>query len=80
MPVLMPLRRVASDAASATASSRAYTRSVALSSMVGYIVGLGDRHLSNILFDTVTAEIVHIDLGSSGPAATRLTHDDRHGC
>ncbi|KAM7277000.1 hypothetical protein ACFE04_018866 [Oxalis oulophora] len=41
----------------------AYTRSVAASSMVGYIVGLGDRHALNILIDQVTAEVVHIDLG-----------------
>lgn len=41
----------------------AYTRSVATSSMVGYIVGLGDRHSMNILIDQVTAEVVHIDLG-----------------
>ncbi|CAM6085267.1 unnamed protein product [Calypogeia fissa] len=41
----------------------AYTRSVATSSMVGYIVGLGDRHSLNILLDQATAEVVHIDLG-----------------
>ncbi|XP_056417620.1 serine-protein kinase ATM [Hyla sarda] len=41
----------------------AYTRSVATSSIVGYIVGLGDRHVQNILIDEQTAELVHIDLG-----------------
>uniref|UniRef100_A0A3Q1IFI7 non-specific serine/threonine protein kinase n=1 Tax=Anabas testudineus TaxID=64144 RepID=A0A3Q1IFI7_ANATE len=41
----------------------AYTRSVATSSIVGYIVGLGDRHIQNILIDEQTAELVHIDLG-----------------
>ncbi|XP_048590826.1 serine/threonine-protein kinase ATM isoform X1 [Brassica napus] len=41
----------------------AYTRSVAASSMVGYIVGLGDRHAMNILIDQATAEVIHIDLG-----------------
>ncbi|GMQ10316.1 hypothetical protein CsSME_00053368 [Camellia sinensis var. sinensis] len=41
----------------------AYTRSVAASSMVGYIVGLGDRHSMNIIMDQATAEVVHIDLG-----------------
>lgn len=41
----------------------AYTRSVAATSMVGYIVGLGDRHTMNILIDQATAEVVHIDLG-----------------
>ncbi|XP_068637362.1 serine/threonine-protein kinase ATM isoform X2 [Aristolochia californica] len=40
-----------------------YTRSVAASSMVGYIVGLGDRHSNNILIDQASAEVVHIDLG-----------------
>ena len=29
----------------------------------GYIIGLGDRHCTNILLDTRTAEVVHIDLG-----------------
>ncbi|XP_066845922.1 serine-protein kinase ATM isoform X1 [Anser cygnoides] len=41
----------------------AYTRSVATSSIVGYILGLGDRHVHNILIDEQTAELVHIDLG-----------------
>ena len=40
-----------------------YTRSVAASSIVGYVVGLGDRHCQNILVDKTSAEIVHIDLG-----------------
>lgn len=40
-----------------------YTRSASVSSMIGYIVGLGDRHLQNILMDTTTCEVVHIDLG-----------------
>ena len=40
-----------------------YTKSAASSSMVGYIVGLGDRHLQNILIDRQSAELVHIDLG-----------------
>jgi ataxia telangiectasia mutated family protein len=44
----------------------AYTRSVAASSMAGYIVGLGDRHTSNILVRKDIqrcGELVHIDLG-----------------
>ena len=40
-----------------------YAKSVATSSIVGYIVGLGDRHVQNILIDTQTAEVIHIDLG-----------------
>ncbi|WVQ75374.1 hypothetical protein IAR50_004994 [Cryptococcus sp. DSM 104548] len=40
-----------------------YTRSLALNSMVGYILGLGDRHPSNLLLDQVTGKVVHIDFG-----------------
>lgn len=40
-----------------------YARSVATTSIVGHILGLGDRHASNILMDDRTGEVVHIDLG-----------------
>ena len=40
-----------------------YSRSVAVTSIVGHILGLGDRHISNILLDTASGEVVHIDLG-----------------
>ena len=40
-----------------------YSRSVATTSIVGHILGLGDRHTSNILMDNKTGEVVHIDLG-----------------
>ncbi|KAK6159412.1 hypothetical protein DH2020_006726 [Rehmannia glutinosa] len=35
--------------------------SVAAMSIVGHILGLGDRHLDNILIDFCTGDIVHID-------------------
>ena len=41
----------------------AFTRSVAVSSIVGHVLGLGDRHLGNILIQQRTAQVVHIDLG-----------------
>ncbi|KAJ3367313.1 serine/threonine-protein kinase M1, partial [Kappamyces sp. JEL0680] len=44
------------------ASRCAYTSTVAVMSMVGYIVGLGDRHGENILFDELTGEALHVDL------------------
>lgn len=31
--------------------------------LVGYILGLGDRHVQNILINEQSAELVHIDLG-----------------
>ncbi|GFQ77962.1 serine-protein kinase ATM [Trichonephila clavata] len=42
---------------------QSYIKSVAASSIVGYIMGLGDRHVNNILIDKNTAEVVHIDFG-----------------
>lgn len=41
----------------------AYTRSTAAISMLGHVLGLGDRHCHNILLDQKTGEAVHIDLG-----------------
>ena len=32
-------------------------------SMVGYILGLGDRHPSNIMLQRITGKVVHIDFG-----------------
>ncbi|KAI5290740.1 phosphatidylinositol kinase- protein kinase tor1 [Ascosphaera acerosa] len=40
-----------------------YTRSLGVMSMVGYILGLGDRHPSNLLLDRISGSIVHIDFG-----------------
>ncbi|MBA0677143.1 hypothetical protein Goari_018564 [Gossypium aridum] len=38
-----------------------YSGSVAAMSMVGHILGLGDRHLDNILLDFSSGDVVHID-------------------
>eukprot|EP00471_Norrisiella_sphaerica_P000306 CAMPEP_0184486668 /NCGR_PEP_ID=MMETSP0113_2-20130426/8143_1 /TAXON_ID=91329 /ORGANISM="Norrisiella sphaerica, Strain BC52" /LENGTH=1615 /DNA_ID=CAMNT_0026868649 /DNA_START=27 /DNA_END=4875 /DNA_ORIENTATION=+ len=40
-----------------------YTRSLAVMSMVGYILGLGDRHPCNLMLCRRTGKIVHIDFG-----------------
>ncbi|KYQ91695.1 protein kinase [Tieghemostelium lacteum] len=40
-----------------------YTRSLAVMSMVGYILGLGDRHPSNLMLDRHTGRVLHIDFG-----------------
>ncbi|XAO25645.1 hypothetical protein I312_104473 [Cryptococcus bacillisporus CA1280] len=48
---------------SAWLSSRlAYSRTLAVMSMIGYILGLGDRHGENILFDGLSGDTVHVDL------------------
>ena len=41
----------------------AYTRSTAAISILGHVLGLGDRHGHNILLDEKTGEVIHIDLG-----------------
>lgn len=38
-----------------------YIQSMAVTCIVGHIVGLGDRHLDNLLLDVSTGELVHID-------------------
>ncbi|KAH8197245.1 hypothetical protein TruAng_008603 [Truncatella angustata] len=40
-----------------------YTRTTAAISILGHVLGLGDRHGHNILLDSATGEVVHIDLG-----------------
>ncbi|KAH8372589.1 hypothetical protein KR009_000145 [Drosophila setifemur] len=40
---------------------KTYIRTVAVMSMVGYILGLGDRHGENILFDERNGDAVHVD-------------------
>lgn len=40
-------------------------------SMVGYILGLGDRHPSNIMLERASGKIVHIDFGDCFEIAMR---------
>ncbi|XP_043210340.1 serine/threonine-protein kinase mTOR-like isoform X1 [Amphibalanus amphitrite] len=40
-----------------------FTRSLAVMSMVGYVLGLGDRHPSNLMLDRMSGKILHIDFG-----------------
>ena len=59
------------------AAKQAYTRSMATASIVGWIVGLGDRHGMNILLDKKTGEIVHIDLNMIFEAGRTLRVPER---
>lgn len=40
---------------------RNYSLSIAVMSVIGYVIGLGDRHLDNILIELSSGEVVHID-------------------
>ncbi|EAY04287.1 PIKK family atypical protein kinase [Trichomonas vaginalis G3] len=42
-----------------------FTVSTALMSMAGYVIGLGDRHPSNIMIQRHTGRVIHIDFGDS---------------
>lgn len=45
------------------ANRHRYICSLAVMSMVGYIVGLGDRHLMNIMIEKCSGRVIHIDFG-----------------
>lgn len=42
-------------------SVRRYTTCMAVMSVIGYVIGLGDRHLDNVLINLSSGDIVHID-------------------
>ncbi|KAH0788745.1 PIKK family atypical protein kinase [Histomonas meleagridis] len=35
----------------------------AMTSILGYVIGLGDRHPSNLLINSITGKVIHIDFG-----------------
>ena len=56
----------------------AFTRSLAVMSMVGYILGLGDRHTCNLMLDRDSGEIVHIDFGDCFEACNHSYNAHSH--
>ncbi|KAH8386774.1 hypothetical protein KR093_002440, partial [Drosophila rubida] len=42
-------------------SVRRYTTCMAVMSVIGYVIGLGDRHLDNVLINLSSGDLVHID-------------------
>jgi hypothetical protein len=51
-----------------------YSKSLAVMSIVGYLIGLGDRHLRNILLEQKTGRILHIDFGDLYEIAQNRSH------
>ncbi|KAK3262216.1 Serine/threonine-protein kinase smg1, partial [Cymbomonas tetramitiformis] len=49
-----------------------FSRSLAVMSMVGHVLGIGDRHLDNILLDMRSGEVVHIDYNVCFDKGARL--------
>lgn len=58
----------------------AYAHSLATTSMIGYILGIGDRHISNILIDTKSADLIHIDFGVAFDQGTVLPTPEKVPC
>ena len=50
-----------------------FTKSVAVMSVVGYILGLGDRHPSNLMVDRISGRVVHIDFGDCFEVTSQRT-------
>ena len=48
-----------------------FSISAAINSIVGYIIGLGDRHPSNLLIDSNSGKIIHIDFGDCFEKASK---------
>ncbi|CAK0856421.1 unnamed protein product [Prorocentrum cordatum] len=55
----------------------AYASSVALMSVIGHLIGLGDRHLDNLLLDFATGEVVHVDYSICFDRGQRLRVPER---
>lgn len=49
-----------------------FLKSLAAASIMGYITGVGDRHLQNFLFKDSTGELIPIDFGYSFGTATQV--------
>ncbi|GMT19722.1 hypothetical protein PFISCL1PPCAC_11019, partial [Pristionchus fissidentatus] len=54
-------RRAFSDPCSWHAARLLFTRSCAVMSMIGFVLGLGDRHADNILVDQSDGGLMHVD-------------------
>lgn len=53
--------RTFADPTAWLSSRLSYAHTTAVMSMVGYVLGLGDRHGENILFDSTNGDCVHVD-------------------
>lgn len=65
-------REISSTPTGWYAKRLAYARTVASSSILGHVIGLGDRHGGNILLDDSSGEVIHIDFGHVFDSAQHL--------
>ncbi|PIK34777.1 putative serine/threonine-protein kinase SMG1 [Apostichopus japonicus] len=57
--------------------TQSFSRSTAVMSIIGYIIGLGDRHLDNVLVNFLTGEVVHIDYNVCFEKGKKSTNPER---
>ncbi|KAJ2120688.1 hypothetical protein IW147_004876 [Coemansia sp. RSA 720] len=57
----MRLMRSAASSAHLLVKTQRLVQSIGMASAAGYVLGLGDRHLDNLLVDLNSAQLVHID-------------------
>lgn len=55
------LRRNFPDPCKWYAARLAFTHTSAVMSMVGFVLGLGDRHGENLLIDVTNGDAIHVD-------------------
>ncbi|PVZ99903.1 hypothetical protein BB558_004057 [Smittium angustum] len=53
-------------------SRNTFARSAAVMSMVGFVIGLGDRHCENILLHEPTGQVLHVDFNCLFERGTKL--------
>lgn len=57
--------------------TKEFTNSCATMSIVGYIIGLGDRHPENILINCGSGEVMHIDYNACFESAKKFSVSER---
>ncbi|KAI3654356.1 hypothetical protein MP228_001075 [Amoeboaphelidium protococcarum] len=58
-------------------AQKRWTRSVAVMSIVGFIFGLGDRHLENILVQETSGQVLHVDFNCLFDKGLLLEYPER---
>ncbi|PVU91540.1 hypothetical protein BB559_004082, partial [Furculomyces boomerangus] len=57
-------------------SIKEFVKSLGIASIAGYLIGLGDRHLDNILLNRATGRIMHVDLNMNFDRGLLLTYPE----
>jgi hypothetical protein len=71
----------AGDAGASLIQTRHFSHSIAVMSIIGYMLGLGDRHCENVLIDYAKAEVsIFVLIPSNLMQLTQIVHVDFNMC